>query len=314
MLIYRFPNQEITKKNGGFVKIKNFPKNGFVIQKFKGSDAYVFEEDETQNSFTFLKNKAPLFTKKDYLKAGKKLVIALQNSKVKKTVLSRIHSQTFDTSKSLELFYHLEREYPSAFVYCFSDPILGTWLGASPEILLTKEKDIFQTTALASTKNADDPSPWNEKEKKEQAYVREFIDRNLQDLSIDAIEQTEVYESFAGPVKHLRSDFHFSSSNSVETILNCLHPTPAVSGFPQKSAIKLIDELEQHKREFYAGYIGEINDGQTAIYVNLRCCQIIENQIHLYLGGGYTRESNPLLEWEETENKSRTILDIIQKL
>ena len=56
MLIYRFPNQEITKKNGGFAKIKTFPKNGFVIQKFKGSDAYVFEEDEIQNSFTFLKN------------------------------------------------------------------------------------------------------------------------------------------------------------------------------------------------------------------------------------------------------------------
>ena len=314
MLIYRFPKQEITRKNGGFAKIKTFPKNGFVIQKFKGSDAYVFEEDETQNSFTFLKNQAPLFTKKDYLLVGEKLLHTLKTKEVKKTVLSRIHSQTFDTSKSLELFYLIEKEYPSAFVYCFSDPILGTWLGASPEILLKKEKDIFQTTALASTKNADDPSPWNEKEKKEQEFVRVFINENLQALGIDAIEQTEVYESFAGPVKHLRSDFHFSSSKSIETILNCLHPTPAVCGLPQKSALKLIDELEQHKREFYAGYIGEINDEQTVIYVNLRCCQIIENQIQLYLGGGYTRESNPLLEWEETENKSRTILDIIQKL
>ena len=60
MLIYRFPNQEITKKNGGFAKIKTFPKNGFLIQKFKGSDTYVFEEAETQNSFTFLKNQRKL--------------------------------------------------------------------------------------------------------------------------------------------------------------------------------------------------------------------------------------------------------------
>ena len=73
------------------------------------------------------------------------------------------------------------------------------------------------------------------------------------------------------------------SSKSIEAILNCLHPTPAVCGLPQKSALKLIDELEQHKREFYAGYIGEINYEQTAIYVNLRCCQITENQIHLFL-------------------------------
>jgi hypothetical protein len=84
MLIYRFPNQKITKKNGGFAKIKTFPKNGFVIQKFKGSNAYVFEEDETQNSFTFLKSQQPLCTKNDYLQAGEKLVITLQNSEVKK--------------------------------------------------------------------------------------------------------------------------------------------------------------------------------------------------------------------------------------
>lgn len=314
MLIYRFPNQEITKKNGAFIKIKSFPKNGFVLRKFKGDETYIFIEDETQNSFTFLENKNPLCTKKDYLLAGEKLLRALQTSEVKKTVLSRILSKTFDTSKTLELFHLLEKEYPSAFVYCFSDPILGTWIGASPEILLKKEKDIFQTSALASTKKSNDQTLWNEKEKKEQAFVREFINENLQSLDIDLIEQTEVYDSLAGPVKHLRSDFRFASSKSIETILNCLHPTPAVCGLPQRSALKLIDELEQHKREFYAGYIGELNDEQALFYVNLRSCQICKNEIHLYLGGGYTSDSNPLLEWDETENKSRTILDIIQKL
>lgn len=34
----------------------------------------------------------------------------------------------------------------------------------------------------------------------------------------------------------------------------------------------------------------------------------------LYLGGGFTPDSIPELEWEETENKSKTILDLAQKL
>jgi isochorismate synthase len=36
--------------------------------------------------------------------------------------------------------------------------------------------------------------------------------------------------------------------------------------------------------------------------------------MYLYLGGGYTKDSNPELEWEETENKSKTLLDLVQKL
>jgi isochorismate synthase len=41
--------------------------------------------------------------------------------------------------------------------------------------------------------------------------------------------------------------------------------------------------------------------------VNLRCAQIFQNQIKIYVGGGITAESNPEKEWEETELKSGTV-------
>ena len=57
-----------------------------------------------------------------------------------------------------------------------------------------------------------------------------------------------------------------------------------------------------------------MNQNKNQIYVNLRCCQIQNGAAYLYLGGGFTKDSIPELEWQETENKSKTLLNILQKL
>jgi isochorismate synthase len=57
--------------------------------------------------------------------------------------------------------------------------------------------------------------------------------------------------------------------------------------------------------------IGEITSMEINTYVNLRCAQIINDRIYLYLGGGFTADSIPEKEWEETENKSKTLLDLL---
>jgi isochorismate synthase len=116
-------------------------------------------------------------------------------------------------------------------------------------------------------------------------------------------------------VKHLRTDFSFTfNEQSIDEVIRGLHPTPAVSGLPQNLSLEVIRQIEPHNREFYSGFIGEIDNQNASIFVNLRCCQISRGKIYLYIGGGYTVDSNPEMEWEETENKSRTILDLIQKL
>ena len=83
------------------------------------------------------------------------------------------------------------------------------------------------------------------------------------------------------------------------------------AGLPQKEAIELIDSIEEHKRSLYAGCIGVLGD-RTDLFVNLRCAQLIENEYFLYLGGGFTKDSIAKKEWQETENKSRTLLDILE--
>jgi isochorismate synthase len=314
MLLYRFPGKEIVQKMGSFEKQVSFSSSGFIVSSFNGEEKYLFVEKEQQASG--IPNKTIVsVNKEEYLKQGEKLVAAIRNLGIQKTVLSRIETQDFDSEKALDLFYLLEKQYPTAFVYCFFDETLGTWLGASPEILFQKFGNYGFTVALAATKKVTDSSSWNQKETLEQAFVSDFILERLNQIEISDVEQTGPFEHQAGPVKHLKTDFSFSiDSYSSFEIMEALHPTPAVSGLPQAISLELIDSLEKHQRELYAGFIGLVEENQASVYVNLRCCQLSQGKIHLYLGGGYTKDSDPQHEWEETVNKSKTILDLVQKL
>jgi isochorismate synthase len=48
--------------------------------------------------------------------------------------------------------------------------------------------------------------------------------------------------------------------------------------------------------------------------VNLRCAQITADRAYLFLGGGFTADSVVESEWQETENKARTLLNVIENL
>jgi len=112
-----------------------------------------------------------------------------------------------------------------------------------------------------------------------------------------------------------------------------LHPTPAVCGLPKESAKQFILEHEDYNREFYTGFLGELNcettiaprSGRrnienrayavsrtsTQLYVNLRCMQLKNQQAIIYVGGGITEGSNAESEWEETVSKSLVIKSIL---
>ena len=116
---------------------------------------------------------------------------------------------------------------------------------------------------------------------------------------------------------------------SLKHVIQQLHPTPAVCGLPKSTAKKFILENENYNREFYTGFLGELNFKErihrnpkkrnvenmafdsvknvSRLFVNLRCMQLLENTAKIYVGGGITKDSIPINEWTETVNKSATI-------
>jgi isochorismate synthase len=52
-------------------------------------------------------------------------------------------------------------------------------------------------------------------------------------------------------------------------------------------------------------------DGDTHLYVSLRCMNIEDGVCHLYAGGGLLRDSIFEQEWDETEAKMETMKKLI---
>jgi len=72
---------------------------------------------------------------------------------------------------------------------------------------------------------------------------------------------------------------------------------------------------EQHDRRFYTGFLGPWKlNGHSQLFVNLRCAEIGNDTFNLYVGGGLTANSVSEDEWEETVQKSKTLLLVIEKL
>jgi isochorismate synthase len=96
-------------------------------------------------------------------------------------------------------------------------------------------------------------------------------------------------------------------------LLQALHPTPAVSGLPKEEAFRFIEENEGYDRLYYSGFLGMLDaERETGIYVNLRCMHIAHDSLTLFAGGGLLASSSLEDEWEETEYKLKTMLDILE--
>ncbi len=109
---------------------------------------------------------------------------------------------------------------------------------------------------------------------------------------------------------------------NLKKIINSLHPTPAVCGFPKTVAQKFLLENENFDREYYAGYLGELNSKfrnfETHLFVNLRCMKIEKNscgqfeKVHFFAGGGITKDSIAENEWAETVQKMQTMKTLFE--
>ncbi|MEY4521323.1 MAG: hypothetical protein RIT10_508 [Bacteroidota bacterium] len=314
VLHYRLPNQEKIELTGLFTEVTaEIPENSFIVSDFQGTTWYSFVPSST-NSIFHSDNKLPLIiSKENYIHQASEIVQELNTTALEKVVYSRIKEAQIKTTNYKQLFDELCDRYPSTLVYLISSPKFGTWMGASPEQLIVIENGNGSTTALAGTKKSDDSTPWENKEQTEQAIVTSYLLEQLHTLNIHIKEIDGPNEFQAGPVKHLKTNILFSSTTIPPiNIAKQLHPTPAVSGYPKQEALSYLAKIEAHNRSLYTGVIGFYATNNTQLFVNLRCCQLEEDRAFIYLGGGFTKDSIPLKEWEETENKSKTLLNILQ--
>ena len=86
-------------------------------------------------------------------------------------------------------------------------------------------------------------------------------------------------------------------------------PAGTVSGAPKIRAMEIIDELETHRRSFYAGCIGYFSsDGNMDTCIALRTALVKDNTLYVQAGGGIVAQSVAEDEYQEALNKARAVM------
>ncbi len=311
--------------------------NADLIFRFKGNE--ILDGPDLNNTKYVINNsnkasesdQMPYYsTKKDttihpgYLELVESSMEVIESGAIEKIVPSKFRDvdlpENFDLLKT---FYSLCEKHPNAFVSLVSSPEVGTWLGASPELLVSIDsEDKFKTIALAGTLPFADGMnlksvAWTQKEIEEQALVSRYIINCFKKIRVREYAEHGPRTVIAGSLLHLRTDYevnmkevNFPQLGSV--MLKLLHPTSAVCGMPLEPALDFLQKNEGYDREFYSGYLGPVNfEGESKLFVNLRCFQLFEKSARIYAGAGVTADSDPSNETEEVEMKIQTLNQII---
>lgn len=326
---YRYPETNTLKgffqQSDDLYFTKIYTESGFVFASFDATNSSILfplsksdclettfsegkiNDDAINDDFSSFEN-----SRTSHIRLVKKGIDYLKTTNNKKIVLSRKEVLAYSNLNCVVTFKNLLATYSSALVYVWFHPNVGMWMGASPETLLRIRKGEFQTMALAGTQSYHGSLNvnWEQKEKQEQQIVTEYIIDKLQ----NKVEVSEATTIRAGSLLHIctRISGRLSSKLTINSLINLLHPTPAVCGLPMADAKAFIMKNEGYNREFYTGFFGEININKSSnLFVNLRCMQVFRDDIAIYIGGGITKDSVPEMEWEETVAKSKVMLKVL---
>ncbi|WBU88863.1 chorismate-binding protein [Cellulophaga omnivescoria] len=351
-VVYRKPNEDVVsavlQEDAVLHYVKNYQESGFVFAPFDSNSASILIPNKTIITTNYSTDKLLSSTidndvsisstpieKQDHIALVKKGITAIGNGYLEKVVLSRCIT-THTATKPIALFKELLSVYKTAFCYLWYHPKVGMWLGATPEVLLKVTNKRIETSSLAGTQVYEEGKEpvWGEKEYNEQDVVTQFIKKELAE-KVTNLKATEVTSVRAGKLWHLRTKITGLMQNNLQDILVALHPTPATCGLPKQEAKEFILKNENYNRSFYTGFLGELNFTKeqfrsktkknienraytsltkvSNLYVNLRCAELTNKTVKVYVGGGITNGSIPEKEWEETVAKSGTMLRIILK-
>ena len=282
------------------------------------------QENELQRPSYYTAPEHPSSTSREhYLHVVERSISEIAKGTFEKVVPSRAEvvplSQSFDV---VQAFYSLCTRNPNALVSFVSSPTTGSWLGATPEILVTVEnRRIFKTVALAGTQpyrgQLLKDVAWTQKDIEEQALVERYIISCFKRIRLREYDEQGPRTIVAGHLLHLKSEFkvdmqetNFPQLGTV--MLSLLHPTAAVCGTPLQAARHFLSAHEGYDRQYYSGYLGPVNfeDG-IHIFVNLRCAQLMNREGVMYAGAGITIDSVPNEELEETDIKLNTLRNIL---
>jgi menaquinone-specific isochorismate synthase len=246
---------------------------------------------------------------------------AISRGQLEKVVLAHafdlVRQEPFQTLQSLEA---LRQRHADCYVFSINNGQGKTFLGASPERLLSLYQGHLATDALAGSAPRGHHAREDRqlglrllhsvKEQGEHQMVVDFLVRQLRGLGLQPEYPQQPTLLRLSNIQHLHTPITARVAGPTHPLqlVEALHPTPAVAGVPTPAACAQIHRYEQFDRGLYAAPLGWVDtQGNSEFIVGIRSALIDNNWARLYAGAGIVAGSDPEREWAEINLKFRAL-------
>ena len=260
--------------------------------------------------------------KPEYTKAVQRGKEAIVDGEVFQVVISR-RFELDCASDPLDVYRVLRNTNPSPYMYLFNfedsrgNPFAV--VGSSPEALVTVTGSEVITHPIAGSRprgkgtEADralaEELLADEKERAEHLMLVDLARNDLSKVcvpgSVDVTQFMEV-ERFSH-IMHLVSTVvgELAPQRSAYDVLAATFPAGTLSGAPKPRALRLLDELEPHRRGIYGGVVGYLDfAGDMDMAIAIRSALLRGGKAFVQAGGGIVADSDLEAEAQETVNKA----------
>jgi menaquinone-specific isochorismate synthase len=269
------------------------------------------------SSFTVTPSRPP----QDWCDAVDRATKAMAEGRLRKAVLAReVRVEADQAHDPLTILERLRTTFPGCYVFR-----VGSFLGATPELLVSRTGDVVRAQPLAGTAaRGGDPTA---DAKLAASLFASSKDREEHRITIGSLHDVLLpYCSYldeepdpsivaVANVQHLATTVEGRLSSPPAAALelaSVLHPTPAVGGDPKDVALEVIREEEALDRGRYAGPVGwtdAAGNGRWA--VGIRSAELDGTTARIFAGNGILADSDPERELAETRAKLQALLNAI---
>jgi para-aminobenzoate synthetase component 1 len=266
------------------------------------------------------------FTHEGYLEAVDRVREYIMAGDIFQANLSQRFQGTLPEAP-FELYRRLRRRNPAPFAaYLGFDDV--TVLSASPERFLRLDEDgsHIETRPIKGTRPRG-LGPMHDaalgralaESQKDRAENVMIVDLLRNDLSRVCRPGTvRVPELFA--IEHHPTVHHLVSTvvgeiepgSGAMDLIRAAFPGGSITGAPKVRAMEIIAELEPTQRGVYCGSIGYVSaTGAMDTSIVIRTYVALRGQVYFQAGGGIVADSDPELEYRETLDKARGLIETL---
>ena len=216
----------------------------------------------------------------------------------------------------IQILHKLRLSQANACRYLWKRNKENIIFGASPEKLFSLKEKVLQLEAIAGTEKIGfdmETLLRSDKNLREHNFVINYLIENLKFLNIRNYKKGEIKVKKFGNIAHLCTLISAEVNKICPfVLLEKLHPSPAVCGFPKEKALDYLDSLENFDRGNYASPFGWVDvEGNADFRVALRGARILNGEIEFIAGSGLVKGSICEKEIDEIKLKLASLANLI---